>query len=131
MTGNKFMTASGEGSLIAGARRFGGVAFRGEIFWRAIRTSLFVGSLLVLINHGPEMFDGSLTFGRWLRIGLTYVVPYSVATYSATMYALRAGAGLAVSERRSEQATAVEEEVSTPATPPLTQEAPAWSQERM
>jgi len=53
----------------------------------ALRTSLFVGSLLNLINQADALF-GSARLSA-LKLGLTYVVPYCVATYSAVSITLK------------------------------------------
>ena len=58
---------------------------------RAIRTSLVVGSLLALINHG-HILAGTLSGGAILKILLTYAVPYCVALY-ASVSAMNAMAG--------------------------------------
>ena len=50
---------------------------------RAIRTSLVVGSLLALINHGDHIFAGTLNGGAMLKIVLTYAVPYCDALYAS------------------------------------------------
>jgi hypothetical protein len=57
-----------------------------------LRTSLFIGTLLNVINQGDALFGSQpLALGKLL---LTYVVPYCVATYSATSISLRnAGSG--------------------------------------
>jgi hypothetical protein len=53
----------------------------------AVRTSLFIGTLLNLINQGDALFGAQpLALGKLL---LTYLVPYCVATYSATSISLR------------------------------------------
>jgi hypothetical protein len=70
-------------------RRFWTTALRQEIVGRAIRTAALVGSILAAINHGPALVGGGMTGQRWFQIGLTYLVPYCVATYSATMQELR------------------------------------------
>ena len=65
------------------------IALSPHVVRLALRTSLFVGTLLNLINQG------SVLFGRaeldLLKLALTYVVPYCVATYSATSITLRRG----------------------------------------
>ena len=43
-------------------------------------TALLVGSILALINHGPEILAGSLELSKLWRIALTALVPFSVAT---------------------------------------------------
>jgi hypothetical protein len=70
-------------------RRFWATAIRREIVRRAVRTALLVGSVLAAINHGPELVTGTVSARRWFQICLTYLVPYCVATYSATMQELR------------------------------------------
>jgi len=49
----------------------------------AIWTALFVGTVLCIINHGGKVFSGTLMYGDWLKMGLTYLVPFCVSTYSA------------------------------------------------
>lgn len=50
---------------------------------RSLRVAAVVGTLLVAINHGDRMVHGELDFGAYLKMGLTYLVPYGVATYAA------------------------------------------------
>jgi hypothetical protein len=60
---------------------------------RALWVGVIVGSLLNLINQGGALFGGGHI--NWLKLGLTYVIPYCVATYgavSARIAGLRAGA---------------------------------------
>ena len=47
---------------------------------RAFFVALVVGALLNIINQGIRLFDGSLI---WWKLGLTYVVPYCVSSYSS------------------------------------------------
>jgi hypothetical protein len=53
----------------------------------ALRTSLVIGSLLNVINQGDALF-GSAPL-QLFKLVLTYMVPYGVATYSATSISLR------------------------------------------
>jgi len=53
----------------------------------AIRMSLVVGSLLNVINQGDALF-GSRAVDVF-KLCLTYLVPYCVATYSATSITLQ------------------------------------------
>lgn len=57
--------------------------FAGDVQTSAISTSLVVGSLLALINHGSNIMAGALNYGTVLKILLTYAVPYSVALYAS------------------------------------------------
>ena len=48
---------------------------------RSFYVALFVGTILNLINQGDALFrTGSID---WLKIILTYFVPYAVCTYGA------------------------------------------------
>ncbi|MEO8440421.1 MAG: nitrate/nitrite transporter NrtS [Spartobacteria bacterium] len=50
---------------------------------RAGFTSLVVGLVLTIINHGPALLSGDLTGGRLCQILLTFTVPYTVSTVSS------------------------------------------------
>ena len=63
--------------------RFIDIALRPGVVIPAIRLSLFVGTVLALINHGGEILRMELSPADLLQIALTYLVPYSVSTYSA------------------------------------------------
>jgi hypothetical protein len=58
------------------------VTFR-PIVRTAILTSLVVGSVLTLINHGDALLAGDPSAQLLWKLPLTYAVPYSVATWSA------------------------------------------------
>jgi hypothetical protein len=48
---------------------------------RSAKTALVVGTLLALINHGQEMLAGGFS-PRWvIPMLVTYLVPFSVASY--------------------------------------------------
>jgi len=47
---------------------------------RSLYVALLVGTILNLINQGDALADGSI---NWLKVALTYVVPYVVCTYGA------------------------------------------------
>ncbi len=48
---------------------------------RSLMAALVVGTILNLINQGDALFGGRSL--DWLKLGLTYIVPYCVATYGA------------------------------------------------
>ena len=50
---------------------------------RALRVAAFVGTVLVAINYGDRALAGRLERVDWLKMLLTYCVPYAVSTYSA------------------------------------------------
>lgn len=55
----------------------------------ALRVSLVVGLCLNLINHGPALWHGASP--DWLKLALTHVVPFLVASYSGGRMALAQG----------------------------------------
>ena len=54
------------------------------------KVALLVGSILALINYGDRIFlHYDMRALDWLKIGVTYCVPYCVATYGAATFATR------------------------------------------
>ena len=58
----------------------------------SVKVALFVGTVLALINYGDRIIlrhnMGALD---WVKLGITYCVPYCVATFGAARYAVRHG----------------------------------------
>ena len=52
------------------------------ILRRSIVTCLIVGALLTVINHGDELIRGEFDSTMAWQIGLTFLVPFVVATVS-------------------------------------------------
>jgi hypothetical protein len=50
--------------------------------------AIVVGTILNLINQGDALFAGRRL--DWLKMALTYIVPYCVATYGAVAFRLEA-----------------------------------------
>jgi len=65
------------------------VAWEASVRKRALKVALVVGSILAVINHGDVVVSGQATAAVWIKIVLTFLVPYCVATY-ASVQALRA-----------------------------------------
>ena len=59
------------------------LAFSKPVMMRSLKVALLVGTLLALINHGENILSMNLSFQDCLKILLTYLVPYSVSTWSA------------------------------------------------
>jgi len=57
-------------------------AVRRDIVRYSGKMAIFVGTLLMFINHGDKLWLGQLTLVDWLKIGFTYLVPYAVSTWS-------------------------------------------------
>lgn len=65
------------------------LALRTDVVRRAVRTAVVVGTLLIAINHGDALLQGSVSLEQGLKMILTVLVPYGVSTYSS-VGALRA-----------------------------------------
>ena len=50
---------------------------------RGLKFSLVVGTILVLINQYELILTGQISTETWIKIGLTYMVPYVVSTLSS------------------------------------------------
>jgi hypothetical protein len=65
---------------------------------RSLYVALIVGTVLNLINQGDALLGWSSI--NWLKVVLTYCVPYAVCTYGAVSYELRVRAsGNSLNER--------------------------------
>lgn len=53
------------------------------ILSRSVVTCLIVGALLTVINHGDQLIRGAIDWTLAWQVGLTFVVPFLVATTSA------------------------------------------------
>jgi len=64
------------------------VAMEASVRKRALRVALIVGSILAVVNHGDVVLTGQATTTVWIKIVLTFLVPYCVATF-ASVQAIR------------------------------------------
>lgn len=55
--------------------------FERDTILRSIKTALVVGSILALINHGQALLSGHFAPDWVIPMLITYLVPFSVATY--------------------------------------------------
>ena len=54
------------------------------------KVALFVGTILALINYADRVFlRCDMRALDWVKLAVTYCVPYCVATYGAARYAIR------------------------------------------
>lgn len=51
---------------------------------RSLMVALVVGTLLNLINQGDALLGGAGI--NWIKLALTYLVPYAVSTYGAVSF---------------------------------------------
>ena len=50
---------------------------------RSLKVGAVVGSILVAINYGDRFFPYTLASSDWIKIVMTYCVPYCVSTYAS------------------------------------------------
>lgn len=58
------------------------IASRRQIVIRALKYGIVVGSILIIINHGNAIMEGSVDVTRLVQMLLTMLVPYCVSTAS-------------------------------------------------
>ena len=58
-------------------------ARRPAIVRRSVRIAAIVGTLLVAINYADRWLAGTLVAIDFIKMGLTYLVPYCVSTFAA------------------------------------------------
>jgi len=61
------------------------VAFEARVVRRALVFAVVVGSVLIAINHGDALISGGIDGVRWLKMGLTLLVPYVVSSWSSVL----------------------------------------------
>lgn len=60
-----------------------------ENLGRALAMAFLVGTILVLINHGDHIEKEPVCRGFFLKVGLSYCVPFAVSLISAVLAARR------------------------------------------
>lgn len=60
--------------------------FDPEFIATGLKTAVFVGSLLFIINHGPALLRGEMNRERWFSVIATYAMPYLVNVYGQYSY---------------------------------------------
>ena len=55
---------------------------------RALRVALIITPILTVFNHFEEIRELRMGAGFWLQVGLTFLVPYFVSTYSSAQAAM-------------------------------------------
>lgn len=63
-----------------------------HILYTSAKTALVVGTILALINHFEAILAWQFTTVQVMKIAITYLVPFSVATYAAAKHAARMAA---------------------------------------
>ncbi len=61
------------------------LAARKDVIKRALKIALVVGFILAAINHGDRILLDQMKSIDWIKVVVTFFVPYSVATISAVL----------------------------------------------
>ncbi|MGH2585468.1 MAG: nitrate/nitrite transporter NrtS [Dehalococcoidia bacterium] len=73
---------------------------------RSLVTALVVGTILTTINQSDRILAGTVTWMVLLKIGLTYCVPFCVASYGA-LGASRVAIGTSATAAPTESSTSI------------------------
>lgn len=49
--------------------------------WSTVRIALLVGTILFAVNHLDVVLAGGATTSLWIKVGLTYLVPFCVSNW--------------------------------------------------
>ena len=58
---------------------------RKDVAFRAFKIALIVGIIFAGINHGDHLLKGEMTPNNWIKIIITFCVPYCVSSFSSAM----------------------------------------------
>jgi hypothetical protein len=59
------------------------LALEPSVVRRALRIAAIVGAVLIAINHGDRIWNGTVDARAVLKMALTVIVPYVVSTVSS------------------------------------------------
>ena len=80
---------------------FGTLACRRSVAGRGVKFALVVGPILIAINHGDAILAGELESASYVKMGLTFLVPYAVSVCSSVGAVLARETGRSESEDHS------------------------------
>jgi hypothetical protein len=80
------------------------IAFRKSTFLRALKCAVIVGPVLIAINHGRAILEGSISAESIISMTLTAIVPFCVSTVSTVGAALEKSNGVKPGEKTASQA---------------------------
>ena len=58
---------------------------RSDVFLRALKMASIVGIILAAINHGDHLLLGTMTLTNWVKVLITFCVPFCVSTISSAL----------------------------------------------
>lgn len=60
---------------------------------QCIAAAAVVGSILFFINQADVVLSGRATLSTWIKVGLSYLVPFVVSNYGILLASRRSGPG--------------------------------------
>ena len=74
--------------------RFFELALDAKVLFRSVKIALTVGSIYNLINQGDILLSGQFENLNYIKLTLTYMTPFFVSTYAATMAKMQMEEGM-------------------------------------
>ncbi len=71
------------GSILNRTKAALDLALRKDVISRSVRVALVVGSVLILINYADKILARMMAPSDFVKVVLTYFVPYFVSTYAS------------------------------------------------
>ena len=56
------------------------IVTRSDVILRALKMASIVGIVLAIINHGDHILLGTMTVINWIKVLITFCVPFCVST---------------------------------------------------
>ena len=61
------------------------IVTRSDVILRALKMASIVGIVLAIINHGDHILLGTMTVTNWIKVLITFCVPFCVSTVSSVL----------------------------------------------
>ena len=61
------------------------IVTRSDVILRALKMASIVGIVLAIINHGDHILLGTMTVTNWIKVLITFCVPFCVSTISSLL----------------------------------------------
>jgi len=61
------------------------IVTRTDVLIRALKMASIVGVVLGIINHGDHILLGTMTATNWIKVLITFCVPFCVSTISSVL----------------------------------------------
>ena len=61
------------------------IVSRSDVILRALKMASIVGIVLAIINHGDHILLGTMTVTNWIKVLITFCVPFCVSTISSVL----------------------------------------------